>query len=173
MGLLEKFKKTAEPKKKADLALNKKEAKKRKQVEEDKKKKQFQSVGSAGASQAKPKKEEVKDKKATTESTPAKVVKEDTGESYKVLLRPIITEKMTALAVHNQYGFMVSSFTNKIEIKKAVTKVYGVTPTKVRIINVKGKSVRTGKQTGVTKKWKKAIITLKQGDKIEVYESAK
>jgi len=173
MGLLDKFKKTAQPKQKTDLALKKKEAKKRKQVEEEQKKKQFQSVGSAGVSSAKPKKDEVKDKKATIGSVPSKVIKEDTGEAYKVLLKPIITEKMTSLSVNNQYGFMVSSYTNKIEVKKAVTKVYGVTPIRVRIINVKGKAVRTGKQTGVTKKWKKAVVTLKQGDKIEIYETVK
>ncbi|MFH1597469.1 MAG: 50S ribosomal protein L23 [Patescibacteria group bacterium] len=101
------------------------------------------------------------------------MTKEDTGDAYKILIRPIITEKITGLSVYNQYGFVVPTSTNKIEVKKAIEQVYGVKPTKVRMISVKGKSVRTGKVTGRTNNWKKAIITLKQGDKIEVYETVK
>ena len=59
---------------------------------------------------------------------------------------------------------------NKIEIKKAIQAVYGVMPLKVNISNLSGKKIRLGRVQGVTKNKKKAIVTLKAGDKIQVYE---
>ena len=59
---------------------------------------------------------------------------------------------------------------NKVEVKKAIRTIYNVEPIKVNIANFSGKSVRYGRIKGKTKNWKKAIVTLKQGDKIEVYE---
>ena len=70
----------------------------------------------------------------------------------------------------NKYLFEVSPKANKVEIKKAVQAVYGVSPVKVNIINLSGKKIRYGKVRGKTKDKKKAIITLKQGETIEVYE---
>ncbi len=173
MGLLDKFKKQPTKKKKADLAHKKKEAKKHKEKEAEKKKKQFQAVPGAGS--VAPAKEQTGQpaKKDEKKSAKPKPVKEDTGDAYKILIMPIITEKTTAMSVNNQYVFMVARRTNKIEVKKAIAQVYGVTPVKVRIINVKGKEVKTGRVTGRTKDWKKAIVSIKEGEKIEIYETVK
>jgi len=99
-----------------------------------------------------------------------KVNKHDTKEAYRVLIRPLITEKASFLKVENKYLFEVNKKTNKSEIKKAVYHVYGVWPTKVNIINLQGRDVRYGRTHGLTKAVKKAMVTLKQGDSIEIYE---
>ncbi|MBU1148607.1 50S ribosomal protein L23 [Patescibacteria group bacterium] len=133
----------------------------------------FQSVGTAQVQSSDAQQPAADDKKPAKAISKKPITKEDTGDAYKILIKPLITEKITALSANNQYGFLVADSSNKIEIKKAISKVYGVTPVKVRIIRVKGKRVRTGKIEGKTKKWKKALITLKPGDKIEIYESVK
>lgn len=100
----------------------------------------------------------------------ARPKKEDTGEAYRVLIRPLISEKNSSLAIFNKYVFEVSPRTNKIEVRKAIKKVYGVDPIKVNIQNEMGREVRYGRTEGRTKKWKKAIITLPQGQKIDIQE---
>ena len=96
--------------------------------------------------------------------------KEDTGDSYKVLIKPVLTEKTTALGENFKYVFKVGINANKVMVKKAIKSVYGVEPVKVNIVRVSGKRVRTGRIRGRTSDWKKAIVTLKKGDKIEVFE---
>ncbi len=88
--------------------------------------------------------------------------------SSRVLLKPIITEKATALATQNKYLFAVARETNKIEIKKAIKELYNFWPVKVNIIKMRGKEVRYGQTRGQTKKWIKAIVTLKKGEKIDL-----
>lgn len=107
-------------------------------------------------------------KKEKREAKVAKPKKEDTGEAWRILLKPLYTEKITGLGILNQYAFMVAPATNKIEVRKAIKKVYGVDPIKVNITNVQGKDVKYGRSEGRTKKWKKAIVTLAQGQKIEL-----
>jgi len=92
------------------------------------------------------------------------------GLAYKNLVRPIITEKVTLLGAQNQYVFEIAPKSNKVEIKKAIQSLYGVIAEKVNIINIRGKITRYGRSYGKRKNWKKAVVTLKQGDKIEVYE---
>ncbi|RJR32036.1 50S ribosomal protein L23 [Candidatus Parcubacteria bacterium] len=87
-----------------------------------------------------------------------------------ILIEPIVSEKATALGAQNSYVFEVHPDSNKIEIKKAIEAVYRVTPLSVNIVRVSGKYVTHGKTSGRTKNWKKAIVTLKQGDKIQIYE---
>jgi large subunit ribosomal protein L23 len=93
-----------------------------------------------------------------------------------ILLRPIITEKMTALGDARQYAFEVPLTSNKIEIGKAVEKKFNVTVNSVRTVRVKGKRktqlTRRGRFEGWTKTWKKAIVTLKEGDKIDYFGNA-
>jgi len=89
-----------------------------------------------------------------------------TKNAYRVLLRPIITEKATDLSALDKYVFEVALDMNKIEVKKGVKELYGVTVLRVNIIKNMGKEVRYGKSHGRTKNWKKAIVTLKKGDKI-------
>lgn len=86
---------------------------------------------------------------------------------HGVLLRPVITEKATLTGT---YVFEVAPDANKVTIHNAIQANYGVRPTHVRIINVKGKTVRWGQREGKRKDWKKAIVRLPQGKTITVYQ---
>jgi len=119
---------------------------------------------------AEKKKVEKKIEKPVKEKAQKKQLKKKDPEAYKILLKPLITEKATDLSAQNQYAFIVSEKANKIEIAKKIEHVYGVTPIKVRVMNFSGKRVRYGRVMGKTKGWKKAIVTLKPADKIEIYE---
>lgn len=96
-----------------------------------------------------------------------KATKKDTKDAYKILLKPLITEKATKT---NTYLFAVNPKTNKQEVAKAVSSVYGVKPVKVNITNFGGKSVRWGRSAGRTVAWKKAVVYLKPNEKIEIFE---
>jgi large subunit ribosomal protein L23 len=108
--------------------------------------------------------------KVKGKSSKGKLNKHDTKDAYKVLVKALITEKASYLKSENKYLFEVNPATNKNEIKKAIYHVYGVWPTKVNVSNLGGKNKRYGKNTGMTKARKKAIVTLKKGDSIELYE---
>lgn len=97
----------------------------------------------------------------------AKELKQRKGVDTSILLRPIITEKATDQETKGVYIFEVTIKANKISIKKAIEQIYGVKPLRVNIIRVRGKRVRYGRSTGRTKSWKKALVFLKEGDKIE------
>ncbi len=85
-------------------------------------------------------------------------------------MRPVITEKATYLSSYNKYVFEVSLKANKIEVKKAIAKLYNVDVIKVNVIRSRGKKVTYGRITGMTKRTKKVIVTLKQGQSISLYE---
>ncbi len=92
----------------------------------------------------------------------------------KVLIRPLVTEKMTDLTEsQNKYGFVVDINANKIEIAKAIKKKFEVDVVAVNTIKNKGKSrtqfTRKGRFTGKTPKYKKAIVTLKEGQTIDLF----
>ncbi|WP_418791420.1 50S ribosomal protein L23 [Phosphitispora sp. TUW77] len=87
-----------------------------------------------------------------------------------VLKKPIVSERSMGLMEQNKYSFYVEPKANKIEIKHAVEELFKVTVMNVNTMNVKGKAKRVGKHTGRTSNRKKAIVTLKQGDKIEILE---
>ncbi len=94
---------------------------------------------------------------------------------HDVLISPLITEKMTNLtADKGKYGFLVNPKSNKIEIAKAIEKKFNVHVETVRTINHPGKMKtqfrKSGRFTGKTAKFKKAIITLKKGETIEIFE---
>ena len=95
---------------------------------------------------------------------------DDTKNAYRILVSPVVTEKATTLVSENKYEFEVASDANKIEVKKAIKNVYGFEPLDVNIINVRGKRASYGRVEGKRSNWKKAIVTLKKGDKIEIYE---
>ena len=99
-----------------------------------------------------------------------RVKKEDTGFAYKILLKPLITEKATNLVSLNKYAFKVANNANKIEVKKAIKALYGFEPVGVNIITERGKRITYGRIRGKKSNWKKAVITLKAGDKLEIYE---
>jgi len=93
----------------------------------------------------------------------------------EILKRPIVTEKMTALQEKGQYAFEVDINANKIAIAQAVEKKFNVTVLDVRTSRHKGKSksqmTRRGRFPGRTPAWKKAIVRLKEGDKIEFFQN--
>ncbi len=87
-----------------------------------------------------------------------------------ILKKPVVTEKSTSLLADNKYTFVVDPRANKTEIKQAVEKVFKVKVEKVNTMNVKGKIKRVRRIPGRTPDTKKAIVTLKKGDKIEIFE---
>jgi len=91
---------------------------------------------------------------------------------YDVLLKPLLTEKITAMREKgNKVGFLVRRDANRIEIKQAVESVLKVRVERVHVLNVMGKVKRLGRFAGKRPDWKKAIVTLKEGEKLEMYES--
>jgi large subunit ribosomal protein L23 len=93
-----------------------------------------------------------------------------------VLIKPIITEKMTADSeLYNRYGFIVDPGANKLEIKQAVETTYGVSVKKVRTMNYgpkrKSRYTKTGVQHGKTNAFKKAIVDVADGDTIDFYNN--
>ncbi|MCL0102185.1 50S ribosomal protein L23 [Dehalococcoidia bacterium] len=91
---------------------------------------------------------------------------------YNVVRRPLITEKSTALSEEGKYVFEVSDDATKARIKEAVELAFSVNVVKVNVMGVKGKVKRFGRRPKPLKSWKKAVVTLKQGDKIELFASA-
>ena len=89
---------------------------------------------------------------------------------YEVLRRPLITEKNTDLQIQGKYAFEVAGESNKNQIKQAVEKAFKVKVLAVNVISVPGKRERIGRREVLTQSWKKAIVTLKPGDKIELFE---
>jgi large subunit ribosomal protein L23 len=92
------------------------------------------------------------------------------SNSYRVLLRPLVTEKGSHMGVINKYIFEVDYNCNKIEVAKAIEATYGIKPVKVNMIKLAGKVVRRGRVEGRRKNWKKAIVTLPAGKTIQIYE---
>ncbi len=93
-----------------------------------------------------------------------------------IILKPIITEKMTAISEKlNQYGFIVNKNANKIQIKQAVNEIYGVEVESVNTMNFSGKTksrnTKAGFITGKTNSFKKAIVTLAEGETIDFYSN--
>jgi len=94
-------------------------------------------------------------------------------EAQKIIRRPLITEKSTQQKEENhQYVFEVHRDANKIEIQLAVERLFKVKVLQVRTSNVLGKEKRLGRRYGKRPDWKKAIVTLKEGDRIEFFEGA-
>jgi len=93
-------------------------------------------------------------------------------DPYAIVKRPLITEKGMGIAPMGKYAFEVDIRANKIEIAQAVEKIFSVSVTKVNTLRVKGKPKRLGRFQGKTSDWKKAYVTLKQGQRIEIFEGA-
>jgi len=88
---------------------------------------------------------------------------------YSIIKSPLITEKSTRNSVYRQYAFWVDASANKIDIKKAIEKIYNVKVEKISSLIVKGRMKRLrGNQAGKTTDWKKAIATLKEGNEIKI-----
>ena len=94
-------------------------------------------------------------------------------EPQKIIRRPLITEKSTQQKDENhQYVFEVDRSANKIEIQSAIERLFKVKVLQVRTSTVLGKIKRLGKKYGKRPDWKKAIVTLKEGDRIDFFEGA-
>lgn len=92
---------------------------------------------------------------------------------YEILIKPVVTEKTTMQAEDNQYTFIVKKDANKVEIRKAVELAFpGRKVSTVRTINMKPTERRFGKRVGMTQAFKKAIVTISEGDPIELIAAA-
>ena len=89
---------------------------------------------------------------------------------YAVILKPLVTEKSTILAGHNQYAFSVARGANKLQIKEAVELAFSVEVKAVNVMNVRGKTKRYRGGQAAAPAWKKAVVTLREGHKIELIE---
>ena len=98
------------------------------------------------------------------------LMKEDRVYPENIIIQPLLTEKSNGLKEQQKYTFKVAPSANKIQIKHALHVLYNVTVLSCYTVNVKGKKKRQGKYIGKTSAWKKAIVTLKKGDAISVYE---
>lgn len=92
-------------------------------------------------------------------------------EAYRILLRPVITEKSTYLQSEGVYCFQVALRANKNEIRKAVEAVFGVKVLNIRILNKKGKKVNFGRVRGERRRTKKAMVSLAKGQSIEIHKN--
>ncbi len=91
-------------------------------------------------------------------------------EARDVIIRPVISEKAFDQIEHGRYTFEVDKRATKPQIARAVEEVFKVSVTKVNTMRVPGKTRRLRYNKGMTRSWKKAVVTLKAGDKIEFFE---
>ncbi len=127
--------------------------------------------------------EEKIEKVSSVKATPKKTVKKSVATkkeattitknadiAYRVLVEPWITEKTHAAIADNKYTFKVIRSATKLEAKKAIEGIYGVKVEKVTVVNIKAKKRAYGRHVGTKSGFKKATVTLKQGDKIEFFQ---
>ena len=131
-----------------------------------KKKKKEEKIPKKAVEKEKPKAKVLSRKKEKKGKLEAKIE----SKAYRVLIRPLISEKATTLGTQNKYVFMVARNATKIDIKRAIEDVYGIRPISVRTINILGKQRRYGRTVGKTRSYKKAIVTLPPGKTIQIYE---
>ena len=96
-----------------------------------------------------------------------------TLNAFSTIIRPVVSEKSTLLGDQGKYVFEVASDANKIQIKHAVEEAFSnkkVQVTEVNILRVPGKLRRRGRSVGMTKSWKKAIVTLRAGQRLDLFE---
>ena len=93
------------------------------------------------------------------------------AELYRIIRRPLVTEKTNELReVYNQYAFEVAPDANKVQIRSAVEKLFGVSVLDVRTSIVRGKMKRHRRKVGKSPNWKKATVTLADDDTISIFE---
>jgi large subunit ribosomal protein L23 len=89
---------------------------------------------------------------------------------HEVLVRPIISEKNTMLNERGQYVFEIAERANKIQVRQAVEEVFKVKVAAVNVLHVSGHRRRVGRNFGMSRAWKKAIVTLQPGERIELFQ---
>ena len=90
--------------------------------------------------------------------------------AYRVIVKPLITEKTAIMQSANKYTFVVAKWAQKTNVKQAIKEMYGVEPIDVNIINAQGHRVRFGRSAGKRSDWKKAVVTLPAGKSITIHE---
>lgn len=90
-------------------------------------------------------------------------------DAHQVIIRPIVSEKSFDLMEHNKYTFEVAKGCSKEEISQAIKELFGVKVVKVNTMSVNGKPKRQRYVKGYTRSWKKAIVTLAEGESIEIF----
>jgi len=88
-----------------------------------------------------------------------------------IIIRPVISEKSYEMIEQNRYTFEVAKTASKPQIAAAISEIFDVTVSKVNTINVTGKPRRVRAAKGKTRDWKKAVVTLKEGDSIEFFQA--
>ena len=91
--------------------------------------------------------------------------------AYDIIIRPVITEQSMDGTADKKYVFMVALDANKVEIRQAIEAIFNVKVVKVNTLNVKSKPKRVRYQEGRTRTWKKAMVTLAEGETIEIFAS--
>jgi large subunit ribosomal protein L23 len=94
-------------------------------------------------------------------------------DAFSTIVRPVVSEKSTVLGDQGKYVFEVAPEANKIQIKHAIEQAFSnkkVQVTSVNIVHVSGKQRRRGKSVGMTRSWKKAIVTLRAGQRLDLFE---
>jgi len=92
-------------------------------------------------------------------------------DPYRIIRTPLLTEKCHDLKEkHNQVAFRVDRGANKVQIREAVEKIFKVKVQRVNVMNMQGKTKRMGRHEGKRAAWKKAVVTLVPGEKIEIIE---
>jgi large subunit ribosomal protein L23 len=86
-----------------------------------------------------------------------------------IIIRPIISEKSYSMIEQNRYTFEVAKSSNKTQIAQAISDIFDVTVTDVNTMNVTGKPRRVRQAKGKTRDWKKAVVKLKAGDKLDIF----
>ena len=89
--------------------------------------------------------------------------------AHDVILKPVVSEKSYAASDRGQYTFVVAPDANKVQIKQAIEEIFKVKVVKVNTLNVKPKPKRVRQQPGLTRSWKKAMVTVAEGDTIELF----
>lgn len=110
----------------------------------------------------------------TPVSEPAKIVAQEKVARAvvvsDVIVRPLVTEKAAVMTGTRTYSFVVKNDANRVAVRMAIKKMYGVDPVRVNIQNVEGKEKRFGRSIGRRSDWKKALVTLPVGKTINVHE---
>lgn len=92
-------------------------------------------------------------------------------DAHSVIIRPIVSERSYSMMEENKYTFEVAKDANKYQIKDAVEELFNVKVTRVNTMSVKPKTKRVRYVAGKTRSWKKAIVTVAEGDSIEIFGS--
>lgn len=114
----------------------------------------------------------VSDKKVTAEKSLAAPSASTSASAmaYRVIVKPLVTEKSAVLQSQNQYTFVVANWASKQHIKEAVRALYQVTPVAVNVVNMQGHKTHFGRSLGKRSDFKKAIVTLAPGQSIVVHQ---